>query len=87
MFTILRLLEKEIVEVKHKPNVSFLEPREIVESYMKGTSYENITQKMTTNNTSHPDKYRAHMEKLVHLGLAQISKLREGHLLRGNITN
>lgn len=55
--------EKEI-EVKHKQIVSFLEAKQVLESYMKGPSYVKIT----TLIASQPDNYRAFIEKLVHLG-------------------
>lgn len=51
-----RNLGKEAFLMKYKQNVSFVEARRILESYMKVSSYANITQRMTKSNTSQPDR-------------------------------
>ena len=53
--------EKEILEVKHKRNVSFLEARKIVGTYMGEKSYA-ISYTINQDN-----RYRALMEKLIQL--------------------
>ena len=57
--------EKEILEVKHKRNVSFLEARKIVGTYMRENSYTSVARRMNTNNQD--NKYRTLMEKLIQL--------------------
>ena len=48
--------EKEILEVKHKKNVSFLEARKIVGIYMGENSYTSVAQRVDTTNQD--NKYR-----------------------------
>ena len=50
--------EMETMKMKYKRNITFLEARKIVESYMKVTTYDNETQKATpiSNNDDQPDK-------------------------------
>lgn len=38
---------------------------QVVQGYIKGPSYAEITENKTTNNAGQPDKYRALVEKLV----------------------
>ena len=57
--------EKEILQVKHKSNVSFLEARKIVGTYMHKNSYASVAQRANTINQD--NKYRALMEKLIQL--------------------
>ena len=57
--------EKEILEVKHKRNVSFLEARKIVGIYMGENSYASIARRM--NTIIQENKYRALIEKLIQL--------------------
>ena len=48
--------EKEIIEVKHKRNVSFLEARKIVGSYMGENRYASVAWRADT--THQDNKYR-----------------------------
>ena len=57
--------EKEILEVKHKRNVSFLEAREIVGTYMGENSYDSVARKVDTTNQG--NKYKTLVEKLIQL--------------------
>ena len=57
--------EKETIEVKHKRNVSFLETKKIVGSYMSKTSYAPVTRSAVTSN--HDDKYRTLINKPINL--------------------
>ena len=57
--------EKEIIEVKHKRNVSFLEARRIVGSYMGESSYASVAQR--ADRTNDDNKYRTLVEKLIKL--------------------
>ena len=57
--------EKEIIEVKHKRNVSFLEARRIVGNYMGESSYTSVAQR--ADRTNDDTKYRTPMEKLIKL--------------------
>ena len=57
--------EKEIIEVKHKRNVSFLEARRIVGSYMGESSYASVARR--ADRTSDDSKYRTLMGKLIKL--------------------
>ena len=59
---ILRLTQLEILEVKHKRNVSFLKARKIVGAYMEENIYASVERRADTN---HQDKYRTLMEKLI----------------------
>ena len=57
--------EKEIIEVKHKRNVSFLEARRIVKSYMGERSYASVARRV--DRTNDDNKYRTLVEKLIKL--------------------
>ena len=57
--------EKEIIEVKHKRNVSFLEARRIVGSYMGESSYAYVARRADRINDD--TKYRTLVEKLLKL--------------------
>ena len=57
--------EKEIIEVKHKRKVSFLEARRIVGSYMGESSYASVARK--EDRTNDDSKYRTLVEKLIKL--------------------
>ena len=54
--------KKEIIEVKHKRNFSFLEARRIVGSYMGESSYTSVAQRVDRTNDDY--KYRTLVEKL-----------------------
>ena len=56
--------EKEIIEVKHKRNVSFLEAKRIVESYMGEISYASVARRVDRTNDN---KYRILVAKLTQL--------------------
>ena len=55
--------EKEILEVKHKRNVSFLEARKILGTFMSENSYASIAQRADTVNQDY--RYRALVGKLI----------------------
>ena len=57
--------EKEIIEVKHKKNVSFLDARRIVGSYMGESSYASVARRADRTNDN--TKYRILVEKLIKL--------------------
>ena len=57
--------EKEILEVKHKRNESFLEVRKIVGTYMGENSYASVARRMDTINQD--NKYRVLVQKLIKL--------------------
>ena len=57
--------EKEILEVKHKRNTTFLETRKIVGTYMGENSFASVARRADTTNQN--NKYRALMEKLIQL--------------------
>ena len=57
--------EKEIIEVKHQRNVSFLEARRIVGSYMGEISYTSVAWRV--HKTNEDSKYRKLVEKLIQL--------------------
>ena len=57
--------EKEIIEVKDKRNVSFLEARRIIGSYMKESCYASVAQRV--DRTNDDNKYRTRAEKLIKL--------------------
>ena len=57
--------EKEIFEVKHKRNVSFLEARKIVGTHMSENSYASVARRADTINQE--NRYRALEEKLIQL--------------------
>ena len=54
--------EKEIIDVKHKRNLSFLEARKIVGSYMGENSCTTVAKRADTTNQD--NKYRTLVEKL-----------------------
>ena len=58
-------VEKEILKMKHKRNVSFLEAREIVGTYIRENSYASLAQRADTTNQD--IKYRKLVEKLIQL--------------------
>ena len=55
--------EKEILEIMHKRNITFLEARKIVGSYMGENTCASIAQKVDPINQD--KKYRALVEKLI----------------------
>ena len=55
--------EKEIIEVKHKGNVSFLEGRRIVGNYMGECNYASVARRADRTNDDY--KYRTLVEKLI----------------------
>ena len=57
--------EKEILEVKHKRNVSFLKARKIVGTYMGENSYASVVR--TADTTNEDNKYKTLVEKLIPL--------------------
>ena len=57
--------KKEILEVKHKRNVSFPESKKIVGTYMGENSYASVAQRADTTNQD--NKYRTLVEKLIQL--------------------
>ena len=57
--------EKEILEVKHKRNMFFLEAKKIIGSYMGENGYSSVAQRMNTTNQD--NKYRSLVEKLIQL--------------------
>ena len=57
--------KKEILQLKHKRNVSFLEARKIVGTYMGENIYVSFTWTEDTINQDH--RYKAHVEKLIQL--------------------
>ena len=67
--------EKEIIEVKHKRNVSFLEARRIVGSYMGESSYASVARRV--DRTNDDSKYRTFMEKLLKLEASDSPKFPE----------
>ena len=52
-------------ERKYKRNVSFLEARKIVGSYMRENGYTSVVQRVDATNEDH--KYRTLVEKLIQL--------------------
>ena len=67
--------EKETIEVKHKRNVSFLEARRIVRSYMGESSYTSVARR--TDRTNEDNKYRMLVEKLIQLKANDWPKFQE----------
>ena len=57
--------EKEILEVKRKRNVTFLEARKIVGTYMGENSYASVARK--ANTTNEDNKYRTLVDKWIQL--------------------
>ena len=56
---------KDIIEMKHKRNVSFWEIRRIVGLYMGESSYASVAQR--ADRTHDDNKYRTPVEKLINL--------------------
>ena len=67
--------ETEILKVKHKRNVSFLEARDIVGSYMGENSYTSFARRADTTNQD--NGYRILMEKLIRLEANDWPKFQE----------
>ena len=67
--------KKEIIEVKHKRNVSFLEARRIVGSYMGENSYASVARR--ADRTNDDTKYRTPVEKLLKLETNDWPKFQE----------
>ena len=67
--------EKEIIEVKHKRNFSFLEARRIVRSYMGESSYASVAR--MADRTNDDNKYRKFVEKLIKLETNDWPKFQE----------
>ena len=74
--------KKEMIKVKYRKYITFLEARKIVESYMKDKTYSYIAQKLSHNNSkniknNHLDNNRAFFEKLLQLGPINWPKFQE----------
>ena len=67
--------QKEIIEVKHKRNVSFLEARRIVRRYMGESSYASVARR--ADRTNDDTKYRTLVEKLLELEANDWPKFQE----------
>ena len=67
--------EKEIIEVKHKRNISFLEDRRIVGSYMGESSYASFARRADGTNDDY--KHRTLVEKLIKLEANDWPKFQE----------
>ena len=65
--------EKEILEVKHKKNVSFLETRKLAGTYIGENS--SVAQRANTINQN--NKYRTLVEKLIQLEVNDWPKFQE----------
>ena len=66
---------KEILEVKHKKNVSFLEAKKIVGTNMAENSYASAARRMDITNQD--NKYRTLMEKSIRLEANDWPKFQE----------
>ena len=66
--------EKEILALKHKRNVSFLEERKIVGTYVGENSYASFARRVDTINRY---KYRALVKKFIQLESNDWPKLQE----------
>ena len=73
MFT--KKTKKEILEVEHKKNVSFLEVRIIVGTYMKENGYFSAARR--ADRTNHDNKYRTLVEKSIQFEANDWPKLQE----------
>ena len=73
LWPLLGLTEK--LKVKHKRNVSFLEARKIVGTYMRENSYTSVAQR--ADRTNKDNKYRTLMEKLIQLEANDWPKFQE----------
>ena len=67
--------EREIIEVKHKRNESFLEARKIVGSYMGESSYASVAWR--ADRTNDDNKYRTLEDKLIKLEANDRPKFQE----------
>ena len=67
--------EKELLEVKHKRNVSFLEANKIVGTYTRENSYASVACRADTTNQN--NKYWTLVEKLIQLKPNGWPKLQE----------
>ena len=67
--------EKEELEVKHKKNMSFLEAREIVRSYMGENTYASVTHRKGPINQD--NEYRFLVDKLIQMESNDWSKFPE----------
>ena len=67
--------EQEIIDMKHKGNVSFLEARKIVGTYMGENSYASVAWRV--DRTNEDNKYRTLMEKLIQLEANDWPKFQE----------
>ena len=67
--------EKEILEVKHKRNMSFLEGRKIVRNNMGESSHDSVTWRV--NTTKQDNKYWTLVEKLIELEANDRPKFQE----------
>ena len=67
--------KKEILEVKRKRKVSFLEPKKIVGTYIGKNSYASVGWRVNTTNQD--NKYRILLEKLIQLEANNWSKFQE----------
>ena len=67
--------EREILEVKHKRNVSFLEARKIVDTYMGENSHTSVAWRVDTINQD--NRCRILVDKLIQLEPNDWLKFRE----------
>ena len=67
--------KNEVIDVKHKRNVSFLEARRIVGSYMGESSYASVARRADSTNDDY--KYRILVEKLIKLEANDWPKFQE----------
>ena len=67
--------EKEILEGKHKRNVSFLEARRIVGTFLGENSYTSVAWRADITNQD--NKYRALVEKLIQMEVNDWPKFQE----------
>ena len=56
--------EKQIIEVKHKRNVSFLEARRIVGSYIGERSYASVASRADRTNDDQIQKTRGEIDQV-----------------------
>ena len=67
--------EEELLEVKHKKNVSFFDVRKIIGTYMGENSYAFVARR--TDTTNQDNKYRTLVEKLIQLEANDRPKFQE----------
>ena len=67
--------EKDIIEIKHKRNVPFLEARRIVGGYMGESSYTSVARRVDRTNDDY--KYRTLVKKLIKLEANDWPKFQE----------